>query len=445
MASADYLAKYLSAEDAEQQLGVKKKKRRKKKKAGAAASAAAVKGSSVVIHDENPEWAKAVDAENSDAEDGPVVVELEDATTERPRQREGAGGWSTVDRERRDRSSSSDAPVRRRARHDSDSDSDSDSDAAPKRRRVRHDSDSDSDASPPRRAGGASQRHDSDSDSDSDAAPPRRAARHDSDSDASPPRRGGADSDDDASPPRRRGGSPDSDASPARPPRGGDSRRNAETAAVVEAGTESESDSEDDNVMDNGQSVGLVKRQEISARNAELKRREKEKFNSKSAESLGKNQETVYRDKRGKRLEQLESFMAAGEGVKASAEEEQMEWGTGLVQKRNAMSDADRLAKMKDAPFARYADDKEMNDEMKQVERWGDPMMGMIKKAGGGAKGKGKPRCPHTAPKNRFGIPPGYRWDGVNRTNGFEGRLLRQAKEGEAAAEARYKWSVEDM
>ena len=81
MASADYLAKYLSAEDAEQQLGVKKKKRRKKKKAGAAASAAAVKGSSVVIHDENPEWAKAVDAENSDAEDGPVVVELEDATT----------------------------------------------------------------------------------------------------------------------------------------------------------------------------------------------------------------------------------------------------------------------------------------------------------------------------------------------------------------------------
>ena len=64
---------------------------------------------------------------------------------------------------------------------------------------------------------------------------------------------------------------------------------------------------------------------------------------------------------------------------------------------------------------------------------------------GGGGKGKGKPRCPHTAPKNRFGIPAGYRWDGVNRTNGFEGRLLRQAKEGEAAAEARYKWSVEDM
>ena len=31
MAAADYLAKYLSAEDAEQQLGVKKKKRRKPK------------------------------------------------------------------------------------------------------------------------------------------------------------------------------------------------------------------------------------------------------------------------------------------------------------------------------------------------------------------------------------------------------------------------------
>ena len=91
--------------------------------------------------------------------------------------------------------------------------------------------------------------------------------------------------------------------------------------------------------------------------------------------------------------------------------------------------------------------DKEMNDDMKETVRWGDPMLGMMSSGGkgGGTKKGQRPKCKHNAPKNRFGIPPGYRWDGVNRTNGFEARLLRQAKEGEAADEARYKWAVEDM
>eukprot|EP01046_Picozoa_sp_COSAG06_P025358 COSAG06_NODE_2126_length_7537_cov_9.348077_7_plen_61_part_00 len=53
-----------------------------------------------------------------------------------------------------------------------------------------------------------------------------------------------------------------------------------------------------------------------------------------------------------------------------------MEWGKGLVQKRNQMSEAERLESMKAAPFARYADDKEMNDDMKETTRWGDPMLG---------------------------------------------------------------------
>ena len=438
MATKDYLARYLSAEQAEEQLGVKKKKRKKRKDPDAQPKH--IKGSTVTIHDEDAVWAKDLDDHGTDEEDQPVVVETEEAAE--PRRGQGNKGWTTLDTGEE----SSDASPVRRAGGGGGSSS-SDSDAAPKRQRVRHDSDSDAEVRRPAMPA-RGQRHDSDSDSD---AAPRRAGdrRHDSDSDdASPPRRAtsGDGEDSDASPPRARGGAAES------------GQRDVGDAAVVEAGSSSDSDSDSDSSdtdrdsglrMTNGQSVGLVRKEDISRQNAEVKAKERKKFEEASADSLGKHQETVYRDKRGRRLEQLEAFMASGEGgVKPDDEEAGMEWGKGLVQKRNQLSDAERLESMKNAPFARYADDKEMNDEMKETVRWGDPMLGMVSsggRQGGGARKGQRPKCKHTAPKNRFGIPPGYRWDGVNRTNGFEGRLLRQAKEGEAAAEARYKWSVEDM
>ena len=80
-------------------------------------------------------------------------------------------------------------------------------------------------------------------------------------------------------------------------------------------------------------------------------------------------------------------------------------------------------------------------------ERYGDPMLKYLQKQNKGSKGSkgGRARCQFTAPPNRFGIAAGFRWDGVSRTNDFEARLLRKGKEGEASAEAAYKWSVEDM
>ena len=147
--------------------------------------------------------------------------------------------------------------------------------------------------------------------------------------------------------------------------------------------------------------------------------------------------------------------MKAGEGgVAKENEEDGMEWGKGLVQGQKALTEAETLESMKTAPFARYADDKDMNDELKARERDGDPMLKYLQKqnssssGGGGGNKKGggrRPRCKYNAPPNRFGIAPGYRWDGVRRSNGFEAKLLRQGKEREAKDEAAYKWSVEDM
>ena len=120
--------------------------------------------------------------------------------------------------------------------------------------------------------------------------------------------------------------------------------------------------------------------------------------------------------------------------------------------------------------FARHADDDRLEQLRKNEIREGDPMaayaasssskkkhkkMKKDKKKGRRNLGDAdieeetqeeKPVYKGPPPKpNRYGIRPGYRWDGVDRGNGFEDKLLAKQFSANRKKEQAYRWSSADM
>lgn len=85
-----------------------------------------------------------------------------------------------------------------------------------------------------------------------------------------------------------------------------------------------------------------------------------------------------------------------------------------------------------------------MNAELKAVERASDPALAFLTKKKR-EKGPSKPVYKGSFPPNRFGIRPGYRWDGVERSNGFEKKLFQRQNERRRAEADAQAWRQEDM
>jgi pre-mRNA-splicing factor CWC26 len=130
------------------------------------------------------------------------------------------------------------------------------------------------------------------------------------------------------------------------------------------------------------------------------------------------------------------------------------------VQREEAIQARKDLAEIAQEPFARSIDDSKLESMRKQTLRDGDPMaqffaakqreeeMKRAKKdvsTGKIIKNSRPVYSGPTAPPNRFSIKPGYRWDGVNRGNGFEKELLTRKSMRSSNKEEEYKWSVAEL
>lgn len=154
-----------------------------------------------------------------------------------------------------------------------------------------------------------------------------------------------------------------------------------------------------------------------------------------TTEDMEAAQETVYRDASGRKIDMK---LARAEAARKKREKEdkdaqKMEWGKGLVQREENEKRRIQLEKNKSLPFSRHADDKDLNEELMARERWNDPGATFLTVSPNctrchpwfsdysisqnkGSKIAKKPeyRGP-PPPPNRFGIKPGYRWDGVGK------------------------------
>ncbi|KFQ98904.1 BUD13, partial [Nipponia nippon] len=336
-------------------------------------------------------------------------------------------------------------------------------------RKKRYDSDPDS--SPPRRkrTGSPSLKKQSRTKGASPAAKklkqvpsPQRCLRHGS---ASPsPRRGTRNaSDADRRPGRVRGGSPtrgalkqnqsessDSDLSPPRRalPAGKDQHGSRSPPDLSPPRhREAKASPKKANVMLSGVKAGLVSADVLWREQQELRRHER---NNKHLEEESRHSETVFRDKSGRKrdLAQERLEQRRKDEAKSERDEQYARWGKGLAQGRQQQQNVEDAMREMQKPLARYIDDQDLDRMLREQEREGDPMADFIKKrkAKENKEKKEKPRYKGPAPPlNRFDIWPGHRWDGVDRSNGFEQQRFARMANKKAVQELAYKWSVEDM
>jgi pre-mRNA-splicing factor CWC26 len=156
-----------------------------------------------------------------------------------------------------------------------------------------------------------------------------------------------------------------------------------------------------------------------------------------------KNQSTIHRDAKGRIIDR-EAEKEDKEREKERLllhEREESKWNRGITQIKEEKEYSLLLEKEKGSSLAVYADDEERNAKLKEKVLWGDDMAAHVK-----SKSKKKKAIYQGSfPPNRFGIPPGLRWDGIDRSNGWEVKVFRAQNSLKLDQNEYHRWATEDM
>ena len=197
--------------------------------------------------------------------------------------------------------------------------------------------------------------------------------------------------------------------------------------------------------MESGAHAGLQTAEQVTAQLMRKEAEERRKFLKEGDEHSGKGKETIYRDASGRiinvQMKRAEARkQAEEEAAKVTAE---LEAQKGDVQRAEQKKRREQLSEAKFIPVARYADDAELNEDLRETERWNDPAVGFLKKKKGGQSVSGKPLYKGPAAPNRYGIRPGHKWDGVDRGTGFENEYFAVRNRRANLKSLDYAWQMD--
>lgn len=204
-----------------------------------------------------------------------------------------------------------------------------------------------------------------------------------------------------------------------------------------------------------GKKAGLQDAQSLKTETDERRREERRMFEQMSSEVSGRDAEVQMRStgRRGRRARDAAAEDPAEQQRKEAHEQQKKQlyerWGKGLKQLEDQRARHEEMAHEAAKPVARYANDEDLDRHLREQEHADDPMLEyMRQKRKKRDQLSDKPVLPvyeGSYPENRYGIRPGYRWDGVDRSNGYEQRWFDKQNERRAAQDEAYKYSVEDM
>ncbi len=218
--------------------------------------------------------------------------------------------------------------------------------------------------------------------------------------------------------------------------------------------------------MGSGGKVGLQTAEDTKRLlEKEERQRHREEKEARKAQKDAPEEETIYRDATGRRIDvslrraEIRKQQEAAEAAKKKEREDAM----GDVQRQHKEERKQELEDAKFMTLGRGADDEDMNERLKEVVRFDDPMREYMAqkqvdeglggaaaveiregaKTGAAIKSKGRVYQGH-APPNRYGILPGWRWDGVDRGNGFEKEWFQARSRSKRNEELSYQWAQDE-